>query len=131
MTLRGGVTFRAADPKYESHLWVVLSDTENHPADKVLIANCTSWTSGKDSACILRRGDHPFVKRKTCINYQRSRLVSAKKLELAFDKGALAAHHDMDGSVLKRIRDGAARSRFIPLENLQLLKDQGLVQQSS
>jgi hypothetical protein len=130
MTLRVGVTFRAADPKHERHLWVVL-DPENHPADKVLIANCTSWTSGKDSACILRRGDHPFVKRKTCINYQRSRLVSRKKLKEALETGAVIAHRDATPDVLKRIRDGAAQSKFTPLENLQLLKDQGLVEPSS
>lgn len=34
--LRAGDTFRAADPRRESHLWVILSDPQDYPADQVL-----------------------------------------------------------------------------------------------
>lgn len=128
MALRGGTAFQAADRTREPHLWVVLSDPETYPHHPILIANLTSWRSDKDSACILGRGDHPFVQRKTCVNYRDSRLVPAEKLQKALDQGMLIGREPVDDQLLRRLRQGAGNSRFIPLGNLQLLKDQGLVE---
>lgn len=116
--LRAGDTFQFANRALESHLWIIISDPENHPPDRVLIANLTSWRSDKEGVCVLRRGDHPFVKKKTVVNYRASKLA----------RGALVPRHRVRAEVLQRIREGAALSRMIPLENLQLLKDQGLVE---
>lgn len=127
MALRAGDTLQAADRSLESHLWVVLSDPENHPADPVLIANLTSWRRDKDDACLLHRGDHPFVRRKTCVNYRDSRGVPPEKLEEALARGLLIPRPPVEAPVLRKMREGAAISRFIPLANLQLLHDQGIV----
>lgn len=126
--LRGGDTFQFANRALESHLWIIISDPENHPPDRVLIANLTSWRSDKEGVCVLRRGDHPFVKKKTVVNYRASKLARADQLEQLLARGALVPRHRVRAEVLQRIREGAALSRMIPLENLQLLKDQGLVE---
>ena len=128
MALQAGDTFKAADRSIELHVWVILSDPGNHPGYPVLIANLTSWRDGKDGACVLKRGDHPLVSRKTCMNYRDSKLVQAEKLEAALAQGLLVPCKPVSARVLRRMRDGAAISRFIPLGNLQLLKDQGIVE---
>lgn len=128
MALRGGDTFQAADRKREEHLWIILSDPVNHPEAPVLIANLTTRRAGSDTACVLARGDHPFIKHDSCVNYQDSRLAEAKTLAGALTAKLLLAREPMSADVLRRIRVGASASRFIPLRNLQLLKDQGLVE---
>lgn len=127
MALRAGTVFQPADRDRESHLWVVLSDSEEHPYAPVLIVNFTSWRSDKDDACILHRSDHPRIRRKTCANYRYSKLAPIEKLEEAMARGLLIQRQPVSPEVLARLREGAARSRLIPLANLQLLKDQGLV----
>ena len=128
MALQAGDTFKAADRSVESHVWVILSDPRAHAGYPVLIANLTSWRSGMDEACVLHRGDHPLVSRKTCMNYRDSRLVEAGKLESALAQGLLVSCRPVGARLLRRMRDGAAASRFIPLRNLQLHQDQGLVE---
>lgn len=126
--LRAGDTFKAANPRRESHLWVVISDPQEYPADSVLIVNLTTWRKDREPACILRPGDHPFVKRKTCVNYADSKLADPDILDKALAQGALVRHRRMETQMLRRIRQGATASEMILLEHLQLLKDQGLVE---
>ncbi|HUT33365.1 MAG TPA: hypothetical protein VNE39_07810 [Planctomycetota bacterium] len=128
MALRGGDTFQAADRKREEHLWIILSDPENYPEAPVLIANLTTQRADSDSACMLARGDHPFIKHDSCVNYQDSRLAEAQTLAGALAAKLLVAREPVSADVLQRIRIGATVSRFIPLRNLQLLKDQALVE---
>ena len=77
---------------------------------------------------MLRASDHPFVKRKTCISYFHSKLADPEALERALEQGALVPHRRMTPQVLQRIRQGATASVMIPLEHLQLLRDQLLVE---
>ena len=128
MALRGGDTFQAADRKREGHLWIILSDPESHPDAPVLIANVTTRRADSDPACTLARGDHPFIKHDSCVRYQDSRLAEAQTLTGALAAKLLLAREPVSEEVLRRVRAGAALSRFIPLRNLQLLKDQGLVE---
>jgi hypothetical protein len=93
-----------------------------------LIVNLTSWRHDREQACILHSGDHPFVTHDTCINYRQSRLVAPEQLQQAFARGALTGDAPVGADVLQRIREGAAQSKLIPLQNLDLLKRQGLVE---
>ena len=128
MALSGGDTFQAADRKREEHLWIILSDPANHPDAPVLIANVTTRRAGSDTACALAKGEHPFIKHDSCVNYQDSRLAEAQTLAGALATKLLLAREPVSEDVLRRVRAGAAISRFIPLRNLQLLRDQGLVE---
>jgi hypothetical protein len=124
--LRAGATFQSSDPRYECHLWIIISDPMRDP-ERVLIVNFTSWYEGRDPSCVLQRGEHPFIKHKTCVNYRESRITSLGKIQAAVDSGALRIRQSVSSKVLANIRRGAAVSLFIPLDNLQLLKDQSLV----
>lgn len=127
MGLRGGDTFQAADPQREPHLWIILSAPEHYPQDPVLIVNLTSLRPGSETTCLLTRGDHPFIRHKSCVNYRDSRLVDRRKLEDALERQLLLRRRRMSARLLRRIRAGAAASPHIPLANLQILRDQGLV----
>ena len=126
--MRTGETFRVVDPEQslDVHLWIVLSKPELDPAH-ILIANLTSWRSDKDQACVLLPGDHPFIRKKTCVNYADSKIVGEAKIEDLLRIGRLQKREPVAMPLLERIREGAMQSRFIPLDHGQLLIDQGLV----
>ncbi len=123
-----GDTFRSADPAFESHLWVVISDPAAHPHDPILIVSLTTWRPDKDGACLTETGEHPAITRRTCVSYRRSRLVGLATVDAAFRSGHLRSAQPIAEGLLTRIRQGAARSPFTSLEHLQLLRDQCLVE---
>ena len=125
--LRAGATFQATSPTIDRHLWIVVSDPAQDP-NRALVVNLTSWSKDKDQSCVLERGEHPFLNRKTCVNYRESNITSLHKIQAALDAGWLRTGQNVSAKVLRSIRQGASVSTFIPFDNLQLLKDQLLVQ---
>ncbi|MBM4032514.1 MAG: hypothetical protein FJ291_12115 [Planctomycetes bacterium] len=123
-----GDTLRSADPAFESHLWVIISDPAAHPHDPVLLVSLTTWRPDKDDACLIEAGEHPAVTRRTCVSYRRSRLVERATLVAGFRLGHLRPDQRMAEPLLARIRKGATRTQFLPLEHLELLRAQGLVE---
>ena len=111
---------------YDSHLWMVLSDPALD-ADKVLIVSLTTWGKDDDPACILNIGDHPFVRQKSFIKYSHAKVVSEQQLEEFRTRGQIHVQASLSASVLKRVRDGAAESRFMALGHADILIDQGLI----
>jgi hypothetical protein len=124
--VRIGDTFLRTDS--DKHLWIVLSDPEKDP-DNVLLVNMTSWTFTKESACILNRGDHPWIKHKTCINYDDYDTVvtTLADLQNAKDAGAVIVQKPLSKAVLRRVLEGAAASERLSLEKAEILENQGLI----
>jgi hypothetical protein len=112
---------------YDAHLWIVLSKPELDP-DRVLIVNLTSWREDKDQACMSEPADHPYVSRRSCVNYRASKIADGAQIERLVQSGRLEKHVPVDMPLLERIREGAMRSRFMPLDHARLLIDQGLVE---
>ena len=127
-TLSTGDTLQVTNPRgsYDSHLWIVLSKPELD-AEHVLIVNFTGWRLDKDQACILDKGDHPYITKKTCVNYADSKIVTAEHIGELVRSHALEEHARVTMELLERIREGAMLSKFMPLDHGQLLIDQGLV----
>jgi hypothetical protein len=125
--VRIGDTFLRTDS--DRHLWIVLSDPEQD-ADNVLLVNLTTWNATKESACILHRGDHPWIKHKTCVNYNDLDAVITTRadLENAEIAGAIVAKKPLSKSVLRRILEGAAQSERLSLEKAEILERQGLIE---
>jgi hypothetical protein len=109
-----------------THLWVVVSDT-SIDSDRVLIINMTT-DRGVDDSCVLLPGDHDLIKHSTCMRYDKSRIVSNKDLEKLINMGSITIYSKISAEILKRIRQGAARSKYIPLECKQVLVDQQLIE---
>ena len=127
MRLRQGDTFRDAARKYETHLWVVISDPDVFPEDPVVIVSITTWRADKEQVCILGPADHPNISRRSCVFYAGARLVRMEVLQSAFQKRLLTLGKPFSSQVLKRICEGAARSNQIPLECRDLLEEQGII----
>jgi len=125
-TFNAGDTFRPADRKIDIHLWVVISDPLQDPAH-ILIVSMTTYKPYKESACLLRSGEHRAISHDTCIAYDLAKVTSSAKLEEARDKGLLSPDVPVSEEVLRRIREGAALSRKMAIEHFELLESQGLV----
>ncbi len=84
MPIAAGDTF--IPEKYDHHLWVVLSDPMVDP-EKVVLVNFTTHTVDEEQHCVLKKGDHPFIKHKTVVRYRDAKLVRASDLEVLLLKG--------------------------------------------
>jgi hypothetical protein len=122
--MEAGATFLRVDA--DNHLWVVISDPTKDP-DNVLIVNLTTSDERKERACILRPGDHPWIKHETCVNYGDSVVTTLAKLNAAIAGNALRVQATMPPDVLKKIRNGVLDSDRIATEREDILLDQGLI----
>lgn len=121
-----GDTFLRTDS--DKHLWIVLSDPDID-SGTVLLVNMTTWNITRESACILQRGDHPWVRHKTCINYDDYDTVvtTLADLQNARNAGAIRPQKPLSKAVLKRVLEGAAKSERLSLEKAEILESQGLI----
>jgi hypothetical protein len=121
-----GSTFLVAKKEVDDHLWIVASDPQVD-ADHVLIVNMTTLNSRKEQACLIEAGEHPWVRHRTCINYEDSKIVSLDKLRTLKNCGLIAPQEPLAPRLLQRVRAGAAVSKRIPLDNKNVLVEQGLI----
>jgi hypothetical protein len=109
---------------YDSHLWIVISDpTQSH---FVLLVNLTSFRDDKDTACVLGKSDHRFIKHKSCVNYASAKWLPTSDLLTILSMPQVSRHDRLADDVLKRIRESAINSRM-DMGHFQILLDQGLV----
>jgi hypothetical protein len=73
--MKAGDTLLIDDPgtTLDSHLWIVISDPDVDP-EHVVIVNLTSYRADKDQACVLDKGDHPYLSHRTCVETGGPRL---------------------------------------------------------
>ena len=122
--MNAGDTF--IDGKYH-HLWIILSDPVLDP-DRVVIVNLTTHTIDEESACILKKGDHPFVKHKTAVRYRDARITHLADLEKLRIARLLASREPCSKSLLAKLRDGASKDAdLLPEECRELLDEQGFI----
>jgi hypothetical protein len=120
-----GTTFLRADA--DKHLWVVLSDPALDP-DNVLLVNLTTLDEHKERVCVLNRGDHPWIRHETCVNYGDSVITTLAKLNAALAGGALSVQAPLAPEILRKIRNGAMNSERMALDNADILINQELVE---
>src|SRR5438132_6013464 len=110
----------------DPHLWIVLSDPRID-RENVLIVNLTTVTRLKEQACIIERGEHPWVTHRTCVNYQDAKVVSLEKLYRLKDSGHLRLQDPLSATLLQRVRYTAALSVRIAFDKREILVKQGLI----
>ena len=113
------------DTSVDSHLWVIISDPSQ--SDAVLIVNFTSWRGDKDQACVLDKGDHPYISRRTCVNFRQAKVCAAAQLDELARAGKMVHREPLRPEILQRIRDAVPES-WISEDNAQMLVEQGLVE---
>lgn len=109
------------------HLFILLTDPcpESDGGDKcVLMVSLSSVRPPMpyDSTCILRAGDHPFVKNDSYVVYQRSRIEAANKLLDGVKQGVLIPQQTMDATVFARICKGLEESQLTPAKHLNFYR---------
>ena len=109
---------------YDSHLWMVISDPAQ--GDECVIVNFTSWRADKDQACIVEPGEHPYVSKKTCVNFKDAKKCKTGDLDTLVASKKLEHAAPLSVELLAKIRSAVPESRM-NWECVQLLIDQGLI----
>jgi hypothetical protein len=97
------------------HLHIIISEPD---IDKnVMVVNITTFygTGREDNSCIIEKGDHPFVIHKSYIAYHHAKEINSIKLLNDKIRRTLVFKEDVTTTLLKRIQDGAMKSRRLPL----------------
>lgn len=75
-----------------------------------------------DEACILRPGDHPFIRHDSYIDYRRSQIAAATYVEGRVQEGIYRPHGDCTVRLIRRIIACAENSRLISRETKLFLR---------
>ena len=121
-----GDTFLLVNAGINNHLFIIISDPSADP-NRIVTANFTSWGPDTDQSCVVEVGEHRFVKRRSCVYYGESRLITLAQYDRFLAASLLAPHDPVTGALLDRILRGAAVSPHLPLGNRQILAEQGLI----
>jgi hypothetical protein len=126
--MKAGDTFKFS-PRVQDkgHLWMVISDPESYPTEPVVIVNFTTHKPGRDPACVLDVGDHPFIVHKTSVYYAGARFAPNGRLDHLVECGDVIPDKPLTQETLARIRDGARDSEFIKEGVRKKLANQGLI----
>jgi|ERR1019366_1845646 hypothetical protein len=89
-----------------AHLWVVITIPDG--TGVVLIVNFTSHRPSCDESCVVEVGEHPFVKHKTVVAYEKARSCDPK-VQAMFKSNA-SRRDPVSADLLKRIQEGALKS---------------------
>jgi hypothetical protein len=125
--LDAGTTFVLKDKAVDGHLWVIVSDP-GLDAAKVLFVSLTTYTDYKEDVCLVRVGDHPWVRHLSCIAYDFAKVTTLDKLNALKDKGHLELQPPVSAELLKRIRQAAMASTRLAIDYYSILEDQGLLE---
>lgn len=98
------------------HLHILLtSPSQKHP-DKVLIANLSSFVQGvHEESCILEPGDHPFIKHRSYIPYNKAKIFALQNLRDGIAQGLYRPRDPVGHDVFKRICNGLEQSTRVAL----------------
>ncbi len=79
---------------------------------------------GCDESCVIEPGEHPFVKKKTVIAYEKTRSLSSTQQDLILKNPTLCPALDpVSKTLLARIQDGAFILDLTPQKYQAIIKD--------
>jgi hypothetical protein len=107
-SLTVGDTFLNQNPGSPEHLWIVVAVT---PTCDAVIFNVSTLRNDSDQSCVLKAGEHPFVKHDSAIAYNRGQLLPRQAFE-SLQRIGWTPHVKASVEVVKRVREGALKSRF-------------------
>ena len=102
------------------HLYVVLTE----PVDTATRKDCivwVSWSSVKenrfhDRTCLLDVGDHPFITKRTWVNYEHAAIVTVEEIRKNSNRGILVENDPLKEQVINRMVEGLCASDDTPME---------------
>lgn len=115
-----GDTFHARAPKStDKHLYIVIAIHEF--TEDALFVNVTTDNGKHERCCTLQRGDHPFIRHNSTVNYGDAKTSHIGKIEKAISSGIFISDKPVSQSLLKRIQEGALHSQAFPPKYLPLI----------
>jgi hypothetical protein len=125
--VKTGDAFFIRDRSVDTHLWVVVSDTEKDP-DRVVMMSITTYEDHKESVCLVDPGDHPRIGHKSCVAYNGTRMITLGQLNALQDGGHLSIQSPVSEELLTRIRNGVSRSMKIKPKFIDILLEQEVIE---
>jgi hypothetical protein len=125
--VKTGDAFYIRDRSVDTHLWVVVSDTEKDP-DRVVMISITTFEDHKEAACIVSRSDHPRINHKSCVAYNEARMTTLVQLNTLEDGGLLSVQSPVSDELLTRIREGVSKSMRIKPKFIDILLEQEVIE---
>ncbi len=75
-----------------------------------------------DESCLLNPGDHPFIRHESFVDYRFTRIESAEHIDARVADGSFDLKEPCSPELIKRIIDGAIKSKRISREYKLLLQ---------
>jgi len=103
-------TFLIQDRSSVKHLYIIITDPNEH--GQVLVVNITSYkgTRIEDNSCLLKNGCHSFIKHDSVVNYSQTVCTTIEKIENAmkrFGERRIKKMQPISDHVLNAIQSGA------------------------
>lgn len=107
------------------HLFVIVIDSfENGQHNIVSVPICTVRDHARvDEACLLKLGDHVFIKADSFVQYRDARLDSMNHLIKCVQDGTFIPHDPVSEALLYRIKIGLVSSIFVKRHIKDLLRN--------
>ena len=120
MLVQGDTFFGGAEVHGEDHLWIVINDPHAHNGI-ALIVNVSTLRSDAETTCIVKAGEHVFIKHDSYVRYMSARSPKAADIIKAIKAGKIKSHQAASQSLLNKLRAGAQASTMLPMEMKGLL----------
>ena len=111
----------------EIHPWIVASKLDPG-LERIVIVNVSSWRASKDQACIIEPGEHPCIPHRSVIVYGKACIGSRAKLNEGIEAGIIDPQEPVGENLMARILAGFVVSEQTPIEVLEFLEAQGLIE---
>jgi hypothetical protein len=99
------------------HLWVIVTDVDP-TTNKAVCVNVTTLQSHSDKTCVLKPGDHRFIKHDSVIKFSDAREMDVALVEQALraqtTQFVCEAHDPCETELLIRIQQGLIDSKQTP-----------------
>ncbi len=117
-----GDIFRINDPSVPDYPWIVLAIDSS---DTILVAPIMQTQHKSfDDACVIRAGEHSTIWRKSFVNYQLARTLSAQTQSMIAK--ALLAQGAVSDVVLNRAQQGGFKSPHAYIRHQDFLRASGI-----
>lgn len=117
MPIVGGTLFIASGPTGD-HLFVIASNPIQiqgyGSSEQVLLVPFCSVCPKHDPSCIVKIGEHEFVKHESFVDYRSSRVESVSHIRARIAEGIFKEHRPVSEHLLRRIQQGLANSTRVP-----------------
>lgn len=111
-----------------NHLHIICNDPVFYPINGAIsvLAVHISTVRGSpryDGTCILRQGDHPFIRHDSFVYYQNATILKVERANVLFEERTLVPMEKLREEVFKRVLDGFSQSEKVTRRVLAFVRD--------